>query len=135
MPCDVLRRHHLGDLSIGGALDVVRAHVGKRVLEQRDRRVVAVLGVVDHDVADREPVVRPRREVVVAVVARVLRVLLVGRRYDAAREPVRALGVREPRIAEVLGAGENRGLRVDFPRRRRSGRRGGSCQDERSRKR
>ena len=94
VPRDVLRRDHLRHVAVLRAEDVVRAHVGVRVLELGDRVVVADLGVVDHDVADREAVGRPVREVVVAVVAGIGRVLRVCRRREVAAEAARALGAR-----------------------------------------
>lgn len=70
---------------------------------------------MDDDVADRQAVRRTRREVVVAVVARIGGVLLVRRRDYAAGKAVRTLGTGLTGVAEVLGAGRAGEAASTFP--------------------
>ena len=133
VPSDVARRHHLRHLPVRRPQDVVRADVGERILEQRDRRVVCDLGVVDHDEANAQPVSGPIGEVVVPVVTGIGGVLLVRGRDEPARETVRALGPRGLRVPQVLRTGRRRRSRSDLPRCRRRGRRGGRGRDEQCR--
>ena len=94
VPGDVLRRHHLRDATVRGADHVMGAHVRVRVLELRERRVVALLSVVDDHVADRQAVAGTVGEVVVAVVERAGAVLSVRRRQELALQLPRALSAR-----------------------------------------
>jgi hypothetical protein len=106
VPRHVLVAHHVHHGAVRRADQVVAADGAGGVAEHRHGGVVGDLGVVDHDVADVQPVVRPAGEVEVAVVARVLGVVpLVGGQQVDAPEVGRAVEGARPRGAELQRAG------------------------------